>query len=175
MYRHSVVKSVQRGTVTIANGSTTGTATITSVAMGNSILSLLEASNNSAAAHVSIDAKVTLMLTSATVVTATRFGSTGDVTVGFDVMELVPGVVKSIQRGTITLSSTSTTATVTAVVTTSSLLMSLGQFSNAEFTASEQPYQWSLITLTSSTVITATRNSTGFSAITQNYQLVEFV
>lgn len=80
------IKSIQRGTITIAGSSTSNTATITSVNTAKSIISLLgtastETSTANVLAHVA--------LTNATTVTATRGGSTGSLVVGYQVVEYV--------------------------------------------------------------------------------------
>lgn len=77
--------------------------------------------------------------------------------------------IKSIQRGTISLTSVTTaTATVTAVVTAKSLLSFLG-FNTANLTNDYNPS----IVLTNSTTITATRVSNGAPNTTVSWELVE--
>lgn len=80
------IKSIQRGTITIANSSTSNTATITSVDTAKSILFLLGAESTETSVA---NTNVRLALTNATTVTMSRGGSTGSVTGGYQVVEYV--------------------------------------------------------------------------------------
>lgn len=87
-----------------------------------------------------------------------------------NVTQFLPGQIKSIQRGTIAISSgTSNTATVTSVDTSKSILMHLGQYS----TQTGIDNVLTALALTNATTITATRGaSTGTTTV--GYQLVEY-
>jgi len=80
------IKSIQRGTITIANSSTSNTATITAVVTAKSIISLLGTSSTETSA-ANLLARVEL--TNTTTVTATRGGTTGSVTVRYLAVEYV--------------------------------------------------------------------------------------
>lgn len=82
-----------------------------------------------------------------------------------------PGVIKSIQRGTIaiTTGNTSNTATVSAVTTAKALVFHLG----GEGDASATNHALVRLALTDATTITATRNGSS-NGITVGYQLVEY-
>lgn len=84
--------------------------------------------------------------------------------------QFLPGQIKSIQRGTIAISSgTSNTATVTSVDTSKSILMHLGQSS----TQTGIDNVSTALALTNATTITATRGgSTGTTTV--GYQLIEY-
>lgn len=79
------IKSVQYGTITVSNGNTSNTGTITSVSTTKSVIHNL---GNTADPGVAIaDAMVRLALTNATTITATRGNSNGAAIVGFCVAE----------------------------------------------------------------------------------------
>lgn len=84
-YAKSVIKSIQYGTVTLT-GVTSATATITSVNTAKAVLIFLGLSSD----DIYIDRSMTrITLTNATTVTGTKFNSTGNVVVGFVVVEFV--------------------------------------------------------------------------------------
>lgn len=83
-----------------------------------------------------------------------------------------PGVIKLIQRGTITIGVgvASNTATITAVVTANSVLANLGSYISGG-TTDNAP----ILSLTNSTTVTATRwNNGGADVCTVGYQVVEY-
>lgn len=79
------IKAIYRGTIAIT-GATSATATITSVDTSKSILTLLGFESSETTVS---NTAVRLALTNATTVTASRNGSTGTVTVGYQVVEYV--------------------------------------------------------------------------------------
>lgn len=93
--------------------------------------------------------------------------------VGLNTAALLPSRIKRIQRGTITLSgTTSGTATITAVDTNKTVLVPLGITGNVSSTDLALTYR---VDLTASTTVTATRTvSTGDIAVV-GYQVVEYV
>ncbi len=165
------VKSVQRGTIAIT-AATSNTATITAVDPSNSRLrflgSSITANDNDA------QARMLLTFTNGTTITATVTTSPGadTATASFEVTEYYPGVIKSIQRGTITTASVlSNTATITGINVLKADLDLLGQTSNlANFADSTTPY----LVLTNSTTVTANIGViTGGTQIT-GFQVVEW-
>jgi len=119
-----VIKSVQRGTIAITGG-TSNTATITAVSTANSLVhylcqscSLLGANGNIVFARVD--------LTNSTTVTASVNTSPGanTTTVGYEVIEFYPGVIKTLQRGTVAQGASP--ATITSVNTVKSYIDYLG-------------------------------------------------
>lgn len=154
--RRGLIKSIQRGTVTIASGNTSGTATITAVVTANTRLKYL--GSNDAGADSSASFSAYVLLTNTTTVTATVLGAptAGGITLKFEVVEYFDGVLKSVQRAAIGIGagSVSNTATITAVDTTKSELTWLGQTVSGGADAREGIY----IVLTSATVVTATTN-----------------
>lgn len=175
------VRSIQSGTVTIAALGTAGTATLgTAVSLANSLLvyngRTLTVNNEPDQGRYS----PRLELTDSTTVTATvgvALGAT-TITVAYTVIEFFPGVVRSVQRGTIAFSAgTSSTGTLgTAVNPAKAIVMSLQNSSNQS--ADRHDRHWVRLSLTDSTTVTAEVNSTLTASgvtVTAAYQVVEFV
>lgn len=164
----SLIKSIQRGTIAVTTPSLSNTATITAVNMDRSRLRYLSLKTTGGGAN----APTRLTLTNATTITANRSAEGGqDSTVSFEVTEYQPGVLKSVQRGTITLgpAANSNTATITAVNMAKTELNWLG-LETDDATGSDQ---FSEVVLTNATTITATRiTSTGTTII--SYEVVEW-
>lgn len=80
------IKSIQRGTITIANAASSKTATITSVDTTKALIFSLGAESTETSVA---NTNVRLALTNATTVTAERGGTTGSVEVGYQVVEYV--------------------------------------------------------------------------------------
>jgi len=112
----SLVRSIQRGTITIAGGASSNTGAITAVVLTNSRLKFLGAS--STALQQNDNGYCRIALTNTTTITATR-GNTpaGTVTANFELIEYWPGVIKSVQRGAITVAADPTDDTITTVNT----------------------------------------------------------
>lgn len=169
----SLVKSVQRGTVAIGANALTGTATITSVNMSKSILRYLGETLSVQDNRSWDEATAHLTFTDATTITATRvsfgaFLTTMDLS--FEVIEYWPGVIKSVQRGTVVSGGTSS---VTAVNTSRSILEFLGWSCTDTIQNSNQNFQMPRIALASSTSVSCTQGNGGAQS-TVSYQLTEF-
>ena len=80
------IKSIQRGTIVIAAASASNTATITSVNTAKALITMLGAESTDTSVA---NTMTRLALTNATTVTASRGGTTGSVTVGYQVVEYV--------------------------------------------------------------------------------------
>ncbi len=165
------VESIQSGTVTIDNGNTSGTDTINSVDVNNSIILFVGctiAEGGSQFFHTISR----VVLTNATTITAERSGSIGEAIAGYVVIEFFSGAIKSIQRGNIAIGAADTTetATITAVNAAKSAVFALGI---AAATGSEPADTLARLELTDATTVTATRvGNSGTSTI--GYQVVEF-
>lgn len=111
------VKAVHRGTIVLTNGVASLQAGIPKVDLAHSLLFLLGVS---AAGNIGPfnTAMVRIDFTAATSLAAVRAnGAESDaLTVGFLVIEYWPGVLRSVQRGTITGTATATIASVDMVV-----------------------------------------------------------
>jgi hypothetical protein len=82
-------------------------------------------------------------------------------------MSYAPSVIKSIQKGTITQSGTSTTATITSVDTAKSVVL-FGGSSNSSYSVN-----LNYVELTNATTVTAKRAATGDGAIV-GYTVLEY-
>lgn len=164
-FQRSVVRSVQRGTIAIT-GATSNTATITSVDVGNSRLRLLSSNYN--ATGSARQALVRIALTNATTITATVNTSPAaeTCTASFEIIEYWPGVIRSVQRGTIAVAGT---ATIAAVNTAKAELDYLGCEDNSPSIAFNlQTY----VVLTNGTTVTAFPGTN--SAQVTGFQVVEW-
>lgn len=155
--RRGIIKSIQQGSVATTAG--TSTITINAVSTGDSVLLW---SFDSTAIDDPQLAWPRIVFTNSTTITVTKTGADNG-TVWVSVIEFVPGILKSVQRGTITLTSASGTATITAVNTAKSVVNFLGQILGDGHTRS-----WANVSLTNSTTVTgalgtfATNTTLGF-------------
>ena len=111
---NSLIKSIQRGTITISNPAITNTATITAVNMDNAVLRWTgwEAGGVSQADHNMAN----LVFTNSTTITSNRAqAGVSTATNNFIIIEYKPGVIKSIQRAQGAVPTTPTAFTITAV------------------------------------------------------------
>ena len=116
-----IIRSVQRGTITL-NGATSNTATINAVDTANAYVQYLGGSDGSTGSAPR-EYFYRVALTNSTTVTA--FVNTAIAVnhfVNFEVIEYWPGVIKSLQTGTQTGTTSPLTATITAVDINKSIL-----------------------------------------------------
>lgn len=160
----SLVKSIQRGTTTLI-AQTSNTSTITAVDPNNSAIHFLGSTFNASSVNEAVS-KARVTLTNATTVTVTQnTANANTTTVSWEVIEYWPGVIKSVQRGTIIVT---TTATITTVDTTKAIVDFLGFSSTVvSFDAQDQPN----VVLTNATTVTGTATAAG---ATVGFQIVEF-
>lgn len=153
----SAIQSVQSGTVTIANGNASGTATITAVNLSRATLEFLGNSTTGAATQIR-DEDAGITLTDTTTVTATRGGLVGTVVVSFRVTQWRPDVWRSIQRFQLTIANASATgtATLSSLSPTRTQLACLGRVSSTN--VSDDMY--GRFALTDQTTVTGTRIGT---------------
>jgi hypothetical protein len=164
----SLIKSVQSGEIVIPSASNVVTATITSVATENAVLIFGGIVNNNGAASPQ-SSQCSVVLTNATTVTG-QLDAVGvsDAYVRYAVVELVPGVIRSVQRGTLTLTGTSGTATITQVDTAKCLTIWTGcRVTSALDTLLTN------VALTNGTTVTGSRGGTAGGA--QSYAVYEIV
>src|SRR3990167_2803439 len=160
---------IHPGSITIF-AAEANTGTIPSGNVGNSVIIYGGHTTNDAGTTRPVTtARVTL--TNSTTVTATNGLNSGTQIVRFTVIEFEPGVLKSVQRGTITVGVSSTaTATIAAVDPQKAAGWFLG-FTIAAFTTNDLVY--SRLDLTDGTTVTATVALAGGSTVV-GYQVVEF-
>lgn len=169
----SIIASIQRGTVTLARGgAATATATITAVNPQACILHRLGQTTEDPTTPTRASSPTTFAridLTNATTVTATTDAAVlSDQVISFEVIEFLPGIIKSVQQGTIALSALSNTATITAVNPAKSMLMFEGEHGSGGFDT-----RHAKIVLTNATTVTANYLATG-ETTTVGFSVVEF-
>lgn len=171
--QRSLVKSIQRGTVAVNAPASSNTATITAVVPGNTRLVWLGCSSTGTTANPT-EMQASITLTNATTVTATRTaGTTLNVLVSFEVIEYWPGVLRTVQRGTVTaaaaVSGTATLAT-TLQSTARATLDVLGYQYNFTWSAEDA---FGELRLTNTTTVTLTRIAANGN-LTAGYQVCEW-
>lgn len=168
----SIIASVQRGVLDLGSGNTTNTATINAVDTSRSVTFNNGLHDSPGSAAVS-QVNVRLALTNSTTLTVTSFQSAGaGRNTDWQVIQFIPGVLKSIQRGTLAVTTSTTgTATITSVNTSRSLLSHLS-FSNEYTGAAVAGNGMGYITLTNATTITF--NGLGGITRTVGYEVAEF-
>lgn len=171
----SRIKSIQRGTI-LVTGAQTNTATIAAVDTAHALIywagHRLDTNNGNTA-------WMTVALTNATTVTASRGSAGGAETnvVSFVVVEFYPGVIKSVQRSTVTIpvsTANNQTATITAVDLLKAQLNFLGSRTlSATFSgASQSP----TVVLTNATTVTAQVGVVAaLNDVVAGFQVVEWV
>lgn len=169
----TIVASVYRGVIVIANGSLTNTATIPAVDMTRSSLRFLGSSVGTAGSAADTHAQLTF--TNSTTITATRGSNINPLSVGFEVITFNTGVVRRIQRGSISMVAVvSNTATLSfAVNTGKSTCGWLGSTNNDNTSANGA--QWvGVVALANSNTVSATHGVAG-ATVTSGYEVVEWM
>lgn len=167
----SYISSIQRGTITIAAGATTGTATISSVTTSRAFLIICGyTTDNTSENGAEVMPRITL--TNATTITATR--NTSDAVFGivvrYVIIDPTSTLVESAQYGTITITSgTTNTATITSVDTARSAVFYLGNTTNSTTNTFSRSTG---VTLTNATTVTA--NCESSSTTTTSFVVVQF-
>ncbi len=152
-----LIQRIQPVAITMTAGNATGTATITGISIRDSIL-LFQGSTYSAIDTDSASSLSRIVLTNATTVTATRTATNNQTTSTGLIIELVPGVIKSVQYDTVTVAGVfSNTKTITTVNTLKTSIFPLGA-STTDVSGSAATWLAGL-TLTNATTVTATRAS----------------
>lgn len=162
------VRSVQRGTATILNTFSTVAATITAVDPTWTVVFFV-GQTHSALSTVPSNWSCRVALANSTTITPVRTGTSGNLLVSYEVIEFWPGAIRSVQRGNV---NTGSTATISAVVTTKTVLVWMGQQMTHAGGGGEEATIQGWLTLTNSTTITASATSTGSSEVA--YEAVEY-
>lgn len=156
-------------------GAASNTAAISSVSTSLTCLSRPSWSNTGTSDNRSDWCRTAL--TSGTVVTASRDGTTGNIIVYGSAITFDAAVIQSIQRGTISIgtSTTSNTATISSVTKNNSIIIFDGCAAPAGGSAAHQYYN-ATVELTNGTTVTARVNSAlSTTQRTVGYTVVEFV
>lgn len=173
----SLIASVQY--VSIAVAGTSATATISSVDTSRAVVVHLGEGSPHNTGNSTSTSFLTLVLTNATTVTASRFDASGfTVTATGVVIEFMPGVLRSLQQYTVSVASaTSGTATISTVTPEKTFLLPRGMNNNDTAGGSAswaQNLTGQRTTLTNSTTVTSTRNTSGTITNTVAGTAVEF-
>ena len=181
----SLIRSMQYGSVSFL-AANAPTATITAVDVANSVVLRLGYSSDGTTVNPQYSAFAsTVVLTNSTTVTGNlSVGSYGVNNVeSFVVIEFAPGIVRSIQVGTFSITGTgypnitTGTATVTAVNVAKAMLLHGGSIYNYPGSGagwSDYEAQPGRITLTNSTTITGTGLAANTYVLTPKFTLLEF-
>jgi hypothetical protein len=170
--QRSLIKSIQRGTIAVPDAS--ADETITAVVVGNSRLMYLGDRSDSAGTFFADDFCVKLILANATTITATRGTTAGDAAVSYEIVEYWPGVIRSVQRSTIaiTTGNTSNTAAITAV---NSLAKTTCDCLGYQSSSTDTTLGRATLVLTNATTVTANLNTAaGNGTLTVGFQVIEW-
>lgn len=174
MFVPSIIRSIQRGTITLADTVASNTATITAVNMANSRLVCLgnTSENTGGGGSGGGPTYARLEFTNSTTITATRTDTSGALVIGFEVIQYWPGVVRQVQRGTIAVSGTSNTATLSPALSSTSkaILDMLGLDGNVAHQADIFRARMEITNTTTVTMSRFTSNNT----LTGGFQVTEF-
>ena len=164
------IKSIQKVAITIASGSTSNTATISSVTTSNAILLFNGNTTTQTTNYSSGTARIEL--TNGTTVTAYRGASNSDtVTIYGTVIEFNTGYLNSVQSGTVALSTSQTTNTATiSTVGANAFVIWLGTAMATSQTGGTRAATSAV--LTNSTTVTCAQSLTG-TAMTVGYMVVD--
>lgn len=167
------VTAIRKGSIVIASGSASNTATITSV--NTSYAFVLHGGTYSTAGADGPDQFCNVVLTNGTTVTATRGDTAGDLTVQYTVIELDSSAIVSIQSGSVTLddaAEVSGTAAISSITTAQSILIWQGMVGVGGGSI-ESNYLMGF-TLTDSTTVTGLRGTatTGTNDVTGYFTVV---
>ncbi|MGB9154408.1 MAG: hypothetical protein WCD70_15130 [Alphaproteobacteria bacterium] len=164
------VNSVQHGSVTIASGSLTGTASITAT-VGTPFLVFQGCTTSAAASNGQAYARIAL---SGTTITATRgVSSTTTVNCTFDVVDATSNLVSSVQTGTISMTTgTGVTSMISAVTTANSSVFYEGM--SQTLTSQHFDLNTYVVTLTNTTTVTGTLINGGSGTTIGGYQVVNW-
>lgn len=170
-WQSGVTSSIQSGAITLT-AAASNTATISSVTTTRSAVLFLGATTTSGSGALSVYECI-VELTNSTTVTASRITASGNVTVGYVVIQFASGVLNSnVQQSNISVGagSTTNTATISSVTTGNTMIFWGGRNSDSPGFI---PYRLVYLELTNSTTLTATKGNTSNTSVV-NFTVVEF-
>jgi len=173
-FKSAACVSAQNGFIALGSGVTSNTATISSVSTSNAFV-LYGGVNTTSTGNTMTRVYSSLDLTNATTVTATRSNGTSSTTnVSYCVVELTPGIIKSVQKIAATQATTGTTldATISAVTTANTAVFWNGMTTALGTGDSESSTYY--YDLTSTTNVQFTRVGTNTTTRTLYATAVEF-
>jgi hypothetical protein len=163
---------VQYGTITVASGSTSGTASIS--AMGSGGFLLMDGQNASQAGASLAQSSCTLSISGTTITAARQTGGANTVTVPFVAVDGdTTNLIKSVQFGSVSFTGGSSTlnATISAVTTGNTAVAHLGVLGTS--TSVSLNLTWPIWALASSTAVSMTTNTSG-GTLTGRFCAIEF-
>lgn len=175
----SLVKNRQQGNTSIGAGASTIDTTITAIDTANSILVYEGWYHNITSGSRPRDSWVRIKILNSTTVRVIQdtAGVGLDGVVYWTVLEFLPGVLKSVQRGAVTIAASagSGTASITDVNLAKSLLLYNGfTYTGTEAYASTDPKNWlAYAYISSATVVTYARPGTA-NALNAEFEVAEF-
>ena len=173
--KDAVIKSVQNGSVFLDG--TNATTTITAVDTTNSVLLWTGQKADTGGNYQIEDIFAKIELTNGTTITGSRIGGASDVVVEFQLIEFVPGVVKSNQTGSVLMESATTdTKTINSVNTNKCMFAFQGYtVEQKQDITGQEDNAFCTLQLTDSTTVTGERyaGAGGIPAV-GNFQVVEF-
>lgn len=168
------IQSLQTGTIAIINGSVSGTATLSPAVRPENAWLIPMGYTSTEAAGALTDFNALITLTNATTVTGTRTGNTQLLTPRFAMLEFVPGVIRSIQYSSATLTAVaSAAATISAVVAAKTIVTPLGFSTNAGGGGIAGSQCDLDVQLTNTTTVTVTGNNSA-NTYTVGFVVVQF-
>ena len=166
---NGLVKSYQRSNIVINSAASADATLSPSVDMNNAYVLYLGHTTDDAGTTMPVTT-VRIQLIDTKTVRATNGLASGSQIANYEVVEFWPGVIKSVQRGSIVVGgSTSAIVNINPVDITRTSLLFLGYTSNA--TVNNQHHV--RLTLTDSTTVTVTVGASGSSS-TVEYEVVEW-
>ena len=157
--RKGIVRSIQRGSITLTAGLTTATATITAVSLANAVIAWSGNTYDAASGDFALN-QGRIRLTNATTVTANRNTAGNVLILGFEVIEYWPGIVRQVQHDIISVAGASATYTITPAVRSieRTSVRHLGVSSNVASNANPTDHLVRVV-VTNTTTVTATRGA----------------
>lgn len=163
---------VQFGTITVASGSTTGTASISAMGAGGFLL--MDGFNASQAGGSLAQSSCTLSISGTTLTATRQTGGTNTVTMPFVAVDGdTTNLIQSVQHGSVSFVGGSSTgnATISAVTTGNTAVAHLGVLGTS--TSVSLNLSWPVWALASSTAVSMTTNTSG-GVITGRFCAIEF-
>ena len=179
--KNSFIRSTQSADVALTNSVASTTGSITPVNTSNAYISWNASYGNQNTGNPPSSTFNIIELTNATTVTTSRGSGSGANTLYcyYQVFEYEPGIIKSMQSGTIAMGSgvDNASATITSVVANKSLLVFRGWHTNDTATGAT-PWDFQMwgtrIQLVNSTTVTVSRYTNNTATVTAGYTVVEF-
>lgn len=167
------VVNMQTGTIVLGSGVTSNTATITSVDVNNAFVVYGGVLSTTTGAESMRTVLSMIDLTDATTVTAARSLGTDSATVAYTVIELTPGIIKQVQKVSVTSTGAATTddATISAVVLANTVSFVNGMITGVVAQRDSNCYR---SYLNSTTVYRFERYGTSTTSRTMKATVVEF-